>query len=79
MNKQNPIIADLRAHMDGLIHTHSDMLQREAAIWSELIGWALGDRTPVKKARFYGFRVSTRAQLEHARKVLDRIAALPST
>ena len=75
--KRNPIIADLRPHMDGLIQTRPDMLQREADHWAQLITWALETSTPVKRARFYGFRVSSCIQLIQAHAILTRIAALP--
>ena len=80
MTKRNPIIADLRPHLDGIIPEHGETyrLTNEARIWSDLIGWALKEAAPVKKARYYGFRVSTRAQLIHAQKVLDRIATIPA-
>ena len=77
MTKKNPIIADLRPHMDGLIQTRPDMLQREAAEWASLIASALKTSTPVKRARFYGFRVSSCIQLTQAHAILTRIAALP--
>ena len=75
--KRNPIIADLRPHMDSLIQTRPDMLQREADHWAQLIASALGTSTPVKRARFYGFRVSSCIQLIQAHAILTRIATLP--
>ena len=53
------------------------MLQREAAEWASLIDMALADNAPVKRARFYGFRVSSCIQLIQAHAILTRIAALP--
>ena len=77
MTKRNPIISDLRPHMDGLIQTRPDMLQREASHWSDLVASALETSAPVKRARFYGFRVSSCIQLIQAHAILTRIAALP--
>lgn len=79
MTKRNPIIADFRPHMDSLIITHAGMTQWEAGHWAKLITWAFESSTPIKTARYYGFRVSTLVQLEQAYRILSRISRLPVT